>query len=127
MKIGSPFAFASEWATLVSRNIPNANLTEIPISEHILPVYVRMVRSRYPVNLATLCVPTAQDLERIKESEKNQKASLDLIATEPMGKSEFNKPLKKVTSQEYIEKLVQVQTSRQLGGNCFCFLLKTRF
>lgn len=116
MKIGSPFAFASDWATLISRNNP-FNSTENSISEHILPVYVRMIRSRYPVNLATLSIPTAQDLERIKESEKSPKGGLDIVATEPIGKSEFDKPLKKVTSQEYIEKLVQVQTSRQLGGN----------
>jgi len=121
MKIGSPFAFASEWATLISKYIPNANLTEIPISEYITPAYVRMVRSRYPVNLATLCVPTLQDLERIKDSEKDPKAGLEIVTTEPLGKSDFTKPLKKVTSQEYIEKLVQVQTSRQLGGNCFVF------
>jgi len=123
IKIGSPYAFASEWETLLNNSIPNFNPgpTGLSLNDYLVPVYVKMIRRRYPVNLSTLCIPTPQDLEIIKESEKKAKAGLDIVATEPLGKSEFGKPLKKVTNEEYIEKLRQVQTSRQLGGN---FLIK---
>jgi len=129
IKIGSPYAFSSEWETLPTNSIPNFNPgpAGLSLNNYLKPVYVRMIRRRYPVNLSALCIPTLQDLEVIKESEKKAKAGLDIVATEPLGKCEFGKALKKVTSQEFVEKLRQAQTSRQLGGFITTGYLSYRF
>ncbi len=92
---------------------------EIPLKDQLIPIYIKMVRKRYPVDLAFLCVPTQDDLPKIQESEEGVKPGTDMIYTEPLEKSEFSKPLKKVTPNEYIEKLRTIQLTRKLGGNIF--------
>ena len=121
----SPYAFASEWETASAQHStilnPNINI-ELSLKDFLVPVYIRMVRKRYPVDQAMLCLPTIEELALIKKSEQKSESGPDSVHTEPIGKCSFDKPLKKVTQEEYMEKLREMQPSRKLGGN---FRIKT--
>jgi len=90
---------------------------EIPLKEKIIPVFVKMVRKSYPVDQAMLCLPTLEDLDYIKKSEKLHESGPDIVHTDPIEKCNFEKALKNVTPEEYIDKLRLVKPSRKLGGN----------
>lgn len=122
IKIGSPFAFASEWEKILARSLNTEALAHInptslsSLNENLVPVYIKVVRRRYPVDLAMLCIPTEEDLLRINKIEENNTKGSEVIHIEPLGKANFEKPLHKVDTSDYLSKLKEVKPSRVVGG-----------
>lgn len=123
IKIGSPYAFASDWEAIIREHSSQINpLIPISLKENLVPVFVKMVRRRYPVDQAMLCVPTSEELEKIKHYESQTKGGQDIMYTEPLHKCEFPVALKDVSREDFIGKLKEIKVSRKVGGK-LTFLL----
>jgi hypothetical protein len=75
-----------------------------------------MVKRRYPVDQAMICVPNSEELEKIKHYESQTKGGQDIIHTEPLNKCEFPVALKNVSREDYLDKLKEIKVSRKVGG-----------